>query len=226
MKSQKFPREWATIHFKDYPRLDKIVLSRKFKSQMNIEDAFIRRASKRHFNGKSISVKEISKLLYYSCGINRQHKNIDLTRRTYPSAGARYPLEVYLAVISKGELNNGIYHYNVKGHCLEKVLEGDLLKDLKISMRNKENKNILDNAAILVIITSIPMRTEIKYKGLSDKFSLLEAGHMVQNLYLISESMGLGCCAIGGFDEENIKKLLDIDGANEKVIYLAVLGRI
>jgi len=224
MKKNKVPREWVTIHFKEYPRLDSIKLHRNFSvSKMNLETLIEKRESRRKFNGNLLSLKELSKLLYYSCGITRSNSNLNMTRRAYPSAGARYPLEVYIVILKKDKIKTGLYHYNVKYHSLELLLEDDKKYTKYFFGKNKE---IIKDASALVIITSIPSRMEIKYLAQSDKFILLEAGHVFQNTYLISEAMGLGCCAIGRLDDDGMNKLLDIDGKYENIIYIIAIGKI
>lgn len=224
MTMKKVPREWVTIHFKEYPRLDSIKLHRNFSiSSMNLETAIKKRESRRKFNGSPLSLKELSKLLYYSCGITRSSSNLNATRRAYPSAGARYPLEVYMVILKKSKIKTGLYHYNVKHHALETLLEDD--KGYTNCFFGK-NKDIVKNASALMIITSIPSRMKIKYLEYSDKFILLEAGHICQNAYLISEVMSLGCCAIGRWDDDGINKLLDIDGKYENLVYTVAIGKI
>lgn len=223
MKKQKIPVDWIKIHFKDYPRFDKIKLPKNFsKSRISLEFAIKKRKSRREFRGKPLSLKELSKLLYYSSGITRNNKDLNQTRRAYPSAGARYPLELYVLVLKEGEIKPGLYHYNAKNHFLEKLLEGNYGENLSYFY---EHNVIKKGFPILIIITSITLRSSIKYGKLAQNFVLLEAGHIGQNIYLLSEAMGLSCCAIGGWDEINMNKLLDIDGNYESIVYIFALGK-
>lgn len=222
MKKQN-PDSWVTIHFKDYPRLNRVLLPKNFsKSQIKLETAIKRRRSRKTFSTKELSKMELSKLLYYSCGVTRRNKNLNLTRRAYPSAGARYPLEVYIVILQKGEMKEGLYHYNVKKHYLEILILGNFKDTLKDSIVSKE---LADNAYLFLIITGIPSRASEKYPVINNKFVLLEAGHLAQNTYLIAETIGVGCCAIGYCDEGRMSKLLDIDLSYEKIIYLIAMGK-
>lgn len=222
MRKQKIPVEWITIHFKEYPRLDKINLPKNFpRFSGSLETSIRRRKSRRKFSGKPLSLRELSKLLYYSCGITRRSKDLNMTRRAYPSGGARYPSEVYVLILKKNNLKPGLYHYNVKHHALELLLEGDYVNYLKYLYE----QNVAKGLAALIIITSIFIRTAIKYPTQWRRFAVLEAGHIGQNIYLISESMGLGCCAIGGWDETAMNKLLDIDGEYESITHMVAVGK-
>ncbi len=64
----------------------------------------------------------------------------------------------------------------------------------------------------------------IKYKERGYRYILFEAGHLGQNIYLVSKALGLKCCAIGGFDDDKFHELLDIDGDNEAVLYAFAMG--
>ena len=141
--------------------------------------------------------------------------------RFYPSAGARYPLEIYLIVNSVGNLGRGLYHYNLKKNNLEVLL----LKDLSGFVRENIGDDVLSKAAFYVLITAVLDRSRIKYGERGYRFALIEAGHLGQNFYLVSNSLGLKCCAIGGFVDEAFNKLLDLEGQNEKVFYILAFGR-
>lgn len=143
-----------------------------------------------------------------------------MTRRAYPSGGARYPLEIYLLVLKGGEIKAGLYHYNVKHHILEILLEDVNYKYLRYLYQH----DFVKRASCLIIITSIPARTVIKYQQWQ-RFILLEAGHIGQNVYLVSEAMKLGCCAIGGWNETNMNELLDIDGKYEYIVHMIAVGK-
>lgn len=220
---KKVPDDWIRIHFKEYPRFDVIKLPRKFsKSKMNIEKSIEKRRSRRNFNGKPVSLRELSKLLYYSSGITFWDKDLNKTRRAYPSGGARYPLEVYLLVLKGSGIKQGLYHYNVKRHALEELLQGNYNKEFYYLYKGQGIKGI----SAVFIITSIISRSSVKYGELAKTFELLEAGHVGENIYLLSESMGLGCCAIGWYDKKGLNKLLDVDGEYESVVHLVAVGKI
>lgn len=106
-----YPKEWLTIHFKTYLRLERVLLSnipsKKIKSLLT-------RGSTRSFERKRIPFKLMSQLLLTTAGIDQKVKNLDYCRRSYPSAGARYPLEIYVVSLRIEGFKEGLYHYNVK----------------------------------------------------------------------------------------------------------------
>ena len=183
------------------------------------------RRSIRKFKSNGIDFMTLSKLLYFSAGIKDLDKKDCVHKRTYPSGGARYPLELYTIVLKGSEeLPLGIYHYNVKLHALHLLQKGKftaLFKKTKISYGNTE---LISNSAILLIITGVFGRTEIKYGKRSYRLVLFEAGHMAQNIYLVSTALKLGCCAVGGFEDEKINSLLRLDEDKEQALYMLALG--
>lgn len=218
LDSKKWPETWKTIYFKGYPRQEELILPepeiirRKF-----FYDVFINRKSFREFSGKPISLKQISTLLYYSAGFKKR-KQRDSIHRFYPSAGARYPLEVYIMSLN-AELPCGIYHYYLKSHSLEKLLEID-----EINISKYFDQKWVNKSTCVILITSVLQRTTSKYGPRGYRHVLIETGHLGQNFYLISTAMSLNCCAIGGFLDNKLNELLDIDGINETVIYALAIG--
>ena len=81
-----------------------------------------------------------------------------------------------------------------------------------------------ERTGAVIIVTGVLSRTEVKYDQNSYRFALIEAGHVGQNIYLVSECLGVGCCAVGGFDNDKLSKLLDI-GGSEIPLYLFSIGR-
>ncbi len=103
-KSREVPQEWKTVYFKEYPRLEKVLLLKEKKINFSLGDALNSRASERNFSGKAISFSKLSQLLFYSAGIVRKEDDDwSKSRRAYPSAGARFPLELCLINFIGGE---------------------------------------------------------------------------------------------------------------------------
>jgi len=220
----KYPKIWKKIYYKEYPRLPNFLLPLFNTPKADLFECLVKRRTKRKFS-KNLNLREISTILFYSAGISYLGKNINTTRRFYPSGGARYPLETYLFLFSKiDRLKKGLYHYNVKKHSLELLYKKDLFTTCKEAMA-LPNKNIITTKSILIVITSVIGRSYIKYGELSYKLSLLEAGHLGQNLYLISSALHLNCCALGWIDEDIFSSLIDIKKNDEIIIYSLVLGK-
>jgi len=215
------PLYWTRIHFKSYPRFKRIKLPRKIKKRKAfINDVIKKRRSIRDFKKQKISLKTISELLYYSAGITFFGRNWNETHRAYPSAGARYPLELYPVLFNISGVKDGVYHYNIKEHSLELILEGNFSKTIKKYVGQKW----IRNAGIILLISAVFDRTRVKYGDRGYRYVFLDAGHLTQNIYIMSTAMKLGCCTIGGFLDDKLNELLDIDGKKESVIYIAVIG--
>lgn len=219
---KEWPIEWKHIHFKLYPRLKQLPL-KYFSSDTNILLKTIRnRRSERQFKSYQITNSELAKLLLFSAGIiTKQNSDWDQSRRAYPSAGARYPLETYLIILHAKDLNPGLYHYNIKQHSLELLLDSQLSNKI-VQITGQE---WVKNASMIVVVTVILGRSQIKYGERAYRYCLLEAGHLAQNMYLLCSLLKLKCCAIGGFIDKKINTLLDIDEGNEPAIYMIAVGK-
>jgi len=220
--SSLWPIEWKKVHYKHYPRFKSIQLPKtKLKKNIYLKHVLISRKSERLFTNRSITLNQISMLLKYSCGNKESTINElgDFTR-FYPSAGGRYPLEIYLATSNISNLNPGLYHYNVKKHELEILLEKNTIYNISSFCGQEWIKQ--SNA--ILIISSIFERNKIKYGERGYRYACFEAGHIAQNIYLIATGQKLKCCAIGGFLDNKINNLIDIDKYQEAVIYMIAIG--
>lgn len=220
--TKAIPQSWIKIHFKTYPRLDKIRVLIKPEIR-HLSDVIKKRKSIRSFSGQEISQNQIFHLLLNSCGLIEEKKDINNSRRSYPSAGARYPLEVYPIILNCKGLKKGLYHYNVKENSLELLLEENLNKWL-IEITGGEKW--IGNAAVVFIITGVLDRTRIKYGDRGYRYALIEAGHIGQNMCLLATELGLGSCPLGGFIDYKVNTLLDINLQKEVTLYLVAIGRI
>lgn len=219
---QAVSESWLRINYKAYPRLDSVRLPEPLSLKVKLQDALKKRRSRRKFNGEAASLEELSTLLQRSAGITKKRgQDWDSALRAYPSAGARYPLEVYLIASRVDGLESGLYHYNIKEHSLE-VLRRE---DLSNFVSGNTGQSFTSKAAFIIIISAVLDRTRIKYQERGYRFVFLDAGHLGQNFYLVSEGLGLKCCAIGGFVDEEFNKLLDLQDQGEKVIYLFAFGK-
>ena len=221
---KNWPKQWKTIYFKSYPRLPKIFLPKIEKLDFSLGKSLINRQSEREFSGEQIKLKDLSQLLFYSAGVIKKNEdNQNKGFRAYPSGGARFPLEIYLFSLQESsELEKGIYHYNVKEHFLEKLFgEKNLRKEIYPKAIWQE---MILKAPLVLVISAIFWRTTMKYKDRGYRYILLEAGHLGENIYLTSTALGIKCCAIGGFGDDELHKILDIDGKNEAILYAFALG--
>lgn len=221
LKYEDYLEEWKITYYKSYPRLSGVDLTDD-PIRADFFDLIKKRKSRRDFSDSPISKKELSLLLKYSCGdIGPLHYGRH--RRAQPSGGARFPIEVYPIVFRESEdLKTGLYHYNVKDHKL------DVLWDREFSDEEIDeffNYDWVKNAAVAIIMTAVFWRNQNKYGERGYRMILQESGHIGQNIYLISEALGLKCCALAGTRDENLEKLIDIDGITESVVYALAIGR-
>lgn len=170
-----------------------------------------------------ISKRELYHLLFLSSGITHLDKNLDYSKRSYPSGGTRYPLEVYLIILNCEGIEKGLYHYNVKENSLELLLDEDLNNWL---VRNTDGEKWITNAAVVVIITGVLDRVRIKYGDRGYRLTLIEAGHLSQNMLLLATGLGLGSCPLAGFIDSEVNRLLDINLQKEVALYMIAIGKL
>ena len=182
------------------------------------------RQSWRKYTNESLSLAELSYLLFSTQGVVAEVGKGYASRRTVPSAGARHPYETYLAVNRVEGLEPGLYRYLPFSHQLFLLETSDQLPGL-LTEANLDQK-FVGNAAVTFAWSCIPYRAEWRYMTHAHKNMLLDAGHICQNLYLAVTALGLGTCAIGAYDQEAMDTLLNLDGTDEYVVYLAPVGKI
>src|SRR3989344_1701171 len=220
---KNIPESWINIHVKTYPRLNKVKLVKVFPNRKTfLVNVLKNRRSTRTFSGEPISINDLSYLLLHSSGIVDSGFGPDESKRAYPSAGARYPLEVYPLVINEGEgIKAGLYHYNVKENCLETLLQEDL-KHWLLESTGKFKPII--KASVVFIITGVLDRTRVKYGDRGYRYVLMEAGHMSQNLLLLSTELGMVNLAVGGYIDSKVTELLNLELVKEVPLYMIVVG--
>ncbi|HRN70511.1 MAG TPA: SagB/ThcOx family dehydrogenase [Candidatus Woesebacteria bacterium] len=211
--------QWSHIYYKAYARMPKVLLP---KPKDTIKKPFIQilleRKSNQNFSKKTpLSLEKISSLLYYALGINPSYTT-DLPHRFYPSGGARYPIEAYILPSNVLELQKYIHHYYVRDHILEKLFEYT-----KKDLEDVFLYNFPTDASCIIILTGILQRTTIKYGDRGYNYTLIETGHIAQNIYLLASALDIDCCAIGGYKENTLSKLLDLNMNEEIPLYSIVL---
>ncbi len=194
--------------------------------QMPLAEAIRRRRSHRTFTPEPLTRQELSFLLWATQGIGRVIEGggrIVRTLRSVPSGGARHPFETYLLVNRVEGLEPGLYRYLPLDHKLV-LLSTDA--DLADRVHAASRGQFVKESAVTFIWTAIPYRTEWRYSMLSPKIIAQDSGHLCQNLYLASEAIGAGTCAIGAYDQAKIDPILGVDGEEEFTIYMAPVGKI
>ncbi len=190
----------------------------RYKSNISIEEALLKRRSIRSYKDEPLSISEISQILWAAQGITDKRVGF----RTAPSAGALYPLEIYLVVGKVKDLEPGVYKYRPENHEIILTLKGDKRNDLYISALRQE---WIRNAPVVIAISAIFERTTIKYGERGIRYVYMEAGHCAQNVYLQCVSLNLGTVTVGAFYDDNAKRVLNLQ-KNESPLYLMPIGRI
>jgi SagB-type dehydrogenase family enzyme len=189
----------------------------EFKSNGSVEEALKQRRSVRNYANDAITFKELSQVLWAAQGVTDEK----LGYRTAPSAGALYPLELYVVAGNVADLSSGVYKYIPDSHSIKKVQEGDLRE--QVAHAALEQDWVKDGAALLVF-TGIFERTAAKYGQRGIQYVYIEVGHAAQNVYLQCESLGLNTGAVGAFSDSEIKTLLQLPD-NEDPLYIMPVGR-
>ena len=190
----------------------------------SILDCIRDRKSRRQYTDQSLSLQELSFLLWATQGMRGGAADRAHMFRTVPSGGARHPFETYLAVMRVDSLSQGIYRYLPVEHKLLYLFPvEDLPTELTVGTLDQP---FVGRSAVTFVWSAIPYRCEWRYTIESKKLIAQDAGHMCQNLYLACESIGCGTVAIGAYHQQLMDRLLQLDGEDEFVVYMAPVGRV
>jgi SagB-type dehydrogenase family enzyme len=206
--------------YKHYPEAPKIDLGPpSTEGGTPLWTAIVKRRSFRNFKDQPLSKKDISQLLWATQGITR--RAMDFEFRACPSAGALYPVETYLVLNNVTDINPGIYHYAIQSHNLEQLQKGDFR--LKIAQAALDQDMAFAAGAVFVW-TALFARAKWKYEQRAYRYVYLDAGHIAQNCALAAVALDLGTCQIAALYDEEVNVLLGIDGQEESVLYMSVVG--
>lgn len=198
----------------------KIKLPEPKSSGMTLEEAIRRRRSVREYSDDLMSMNELSSILFSAGGITGEEMGYKL--RAYPSAGALYPIDIFLSAQRIEGLNKGLYLYSNEDHSLVLLKEGDFSDALyKASLEQDQVKH----ANLVIILVAFPGRMRWKYRDRTERYIFLEAGHISQNIYLQATSLGLGSVAIGAFHDELISRILELDPRRQFPAYVHAVGK-
>ncbi|MCK4234084.1 SagB/ThcOx family dehydrogenase [candidate division WOR-3 bacterium] len=182
------------------------------EGEVSVEEAIKRRRSVRSFKKETLSNKEISQLLWSAQGITDTLHNFSF--RAAPSAGALYPLEVYIVI------KEGIYHYIPVKHKLVLVKKGDFRKKLA---KAALGQSAIYSAPLDFVITAVYDRTTIKYSERGIRYVHIEAGHVAENIQLQAVALDLGSVPIGAFYDNKVKNVIGCS-KEEVPLYIIPVG--
>lgn len=190
------------------------------------QDAFIGlvngRRSLRQYSDKPYTLQELSYLLWCTQGVRRYKEGV-ASYRSVPSAGARHAFETYPLINRVDGVKSGLYRYLAFEHKLTEV-------DLEPGIADKViagclGQGFIGFSAVTFLWVADAGRMRWRYDVRGYRYLHLDAGHACQNLYLAAESIGAGACAIAAFDDDEINRVLGLDGINRFVIYVAATGK-
>lgn len=201
-----------------------------FDSGYSIEKALLRRRSVRRYSHKELSLMELAQLLWACQGISEVEtwrgigRDMQISHRTAPSAGALYPLELLVTVKRVEGMEPGLYHYlpgpQEDNHALQLVQKGEKSEHLAEAALGQ---SAITQAAANIIIAGVVERTAAKYGQRAWQYVLMEVGHAAQNLCLQALSLDIGVVMIGAFSDDAVRKIITM---NAEPFYILSVGKI
>lgn len=205
--------------YKEYPDKPRITLPPAYAETLTLDQALQKRKSIRRYAAKSLTIEQLSYLLWAVAGIQRTEGNFHF--RPAPSAGALYPIETYIVVNNVADVPKGIYHYAIRPHAIEELRNGDAGRDIMLATMGQR---MHAEAPVAFIWTAIFQRSKFRYHDRAYRYIYLDAGHIAQNLALAAVGLGLASCQVGAYFDDEVNTLIGVDGTEESVIYMSVAG--
>jgi SagB-type dehydrogenase family enzyme len=187
-----------------------------------LRTAIEQRRSIRRYARDPLTIEELSYLCWCTQGIV-DVKAPFYTLRNVPSAGGRHALESYILINRVKDIRPGLYRYLPFSHTLSTIDTSSGISD--VVMTACLGQAFVRSSAITFIWSAVIYRMAWRYSERAYRLVHLDAGHVCQNLYLATEQIGCGTCAIGAFDDQKIADVLGIDGKEEFVLYCAAVGK-
>ena len=187
------------------------------KGTVSVEQAINQRRTVRKFASRPLDVHQLSQLVWSAQGITEKNG----FKRATPSAGALYPMDIYVVVghNSVAQMEAGVYQYDPKGHMLSLVVKSDLRE---LVARAALSQMWIARAPLSVVITAEFKRITVKYKKRGVIYAVIEAGHMGQNLFLQAEALGLKAGIVGAFHEKELIEAIRIPPSHEPLLVMPI----
>lgn len=181
-----------------------------------LEDVLRTRTSCRDFiEGGSIGIEKVATILHHALGVR------DDGKRPYPSGGGLFPIETYLINRTVSGIPSGVFHYLPQAHALEHLW--DISAETTI-FKNLKKADWAETGSAVLVFTSVWMRSGREYGDFSYNLAHLEAGHMAQNVLLTATALDIGSCALGGYNDAAVTRLLGLDENTEQPVYTIMLS--
>ena len=212
-------KEAMTDHPLDLPGdFEKLPVDKDFLHVINS------RASHRIYTEETMSLLELSYLLWCSQGVKSIRGKAYATLRTVPSGGARHPFECYLALQRVEGLEDGLYHYLPMTHQIEFLGRPEDLGGFISGSLCEQKWGAHANAVFY--FSCVFYRAEWRYGIWAHAPILMDSGHITENLYLAATSVGLGGCAVAAIDPDVANEAFCLDGKEETIFYAMPVGKI
>jgi len=188
------------------------------RGKLSLEQAISKRRSVRRFKNEPLTIPQLSQLLWSAQGITGTGGE-----RAAPSAGATYPLEVFIVVGEQGVdgLGTGLYHYDSGNHSLSLHQTGDLRQKLADAALGQ---SAIGRCPINMVVCAIHPRTAYRYGRRGERYVHMEVGHVGQNVALQAVALGLGTVMVGAFQDEDVVKALKLE-EQIRPLYIIPIGR-
>lgn len=191
----------------------------KYKGKVSVEEAIYLRKSIRQYKNLPLKIEQVGQLLWSACGVTID--GVTGPTRAYPSAGAIYPIKIYLVVNNVLGLEKGIYLYIYNSHELQLIKKGDFRGKL---LEASYNQFMVSEASINIILTGLYNRVISRYGERGERrYICMDVGHAGQNIHLQCVSLGLGTVVIGAFDDVRVAQILELQ-PDEKPLYIMPVG--
>jgi SagB-type dehydrogenase family enzyme len=205
---------------KEYPQARSIALPLPEAGRKTpLDEALRARRSVREYASRPITLDQLSYLVWAADGIQREEHGCEF--RTAPSAGALYPIETYLVANRVEGLESGVYHYDVREHALDPIRKGDFSAQTAQAALGQE---MCAGAPVVFVWSAVFQRSRWKYAQRAYRYVYLDAGHIAENLALAAVSLGLGSCQIGALLDDEVNRIIEVDGVEESVVYMTCVG--
>jgi len=188
----------------------------KHDGTISLEQALLKRRSVREYRDEPLTLSEVAQLLWAAQGITHRSRGF----RTAPSAGALYPLEVYVVLGNVKGVEPGAYKYRPQQHVLQRVRKGDVRAELSAAALEQ---TWIGQAPIVIVFSAVYQRTTKKYGDRGIRYVHMEVGHAAQNVCLQAVSLNLGAGVVGAFRDRQVNKILNAP-ENEQPLYLVPVG--
>ncbi len=217
MDTSLWPDNWKNIFYKKYMLFKSIPLPKM--SGAFLYSQFLQKRTSGVGVVQKITFEQLAYIL--QCGYGLQDVKDRDGYRTVPSAGMRYPLEIYVILFKEiVHCKSGIYHYDIRNHALEPVTDRQFSKEqILLSFGEKW----LAEAHGVICMTGVFERTVDKYGSRGYRYVLLEAGHVAQNMILAATENSVKVTPIGGVNEEILEKEMKLNTSDERLVYVLAL---